>query len=167
MLIIQTTRPHAEEPTMTTATRAAVTRATISAAAARLIIDAALGRAEELGVPSVIAVIDDSGNLTALCRMDGAPVVSITVAQNKAYTALLGLPTGDLYHALTPDPALLAGVLHTPRMAVFGGGLPIVADGALIGAVGVGGGTVEQDIDCARAGLAALAPDPAAAPVPA
>jgi len=130
-----------------------VTRTAISASAARLMIDAAVTRAEELGVRSVIAVVDDSGNLTALCRMDGAPVVSIAVAQNKAYTALLGLPSGDLYHALAGDPALLAGVLHTPRMAAFGGGLPIVVDGRLVGAVGVGGGTVEQDIDCAGAAL--------------
>jgi uncharacterized protein GlcG (DUF336 family) len=119
-------------------------------------IDAAVARADEHGVRSVVAVLDDSGNLTALSRMDGAPVVSIGVAQNKAYTALLGLPSGDLYHALAGDPALLAGVQHTPRMAVFGGGLPIVIDGALVGAVGVGGGSVEQDIDCAKAAVAAL-----------
>jgi uncharacterized protein GlcG (DUF336 family) len=119
-------------------------------------IDAAVARAGDLGVRSVVAVVDDSGNLTALCRMDGAPVVSIAVAQNKAYTALLGLPSGELYDALSGDPALLTGVQHTPRMAVFGGGLPIWVDGALVGAVGVGGGTVEQDIDCATAALAAL-----------
>jgi uncharacterized protein GlcG (DUF336 family) len=102
-------------------------------------------------------VLDDGGNLTALCRMDGAPVVSIAVAQNKAYTALHGLPSGKLYDALAGDPAVLAGVQHTPRMAMFGGGLPIVVDGALVGAIGVGGGTVEQDVDCARAALDAIA----------
>src|SRR5262245_24885979 len=133
-----------------------VSRTAISAAAARAMVEAAVARADELGARSVVAVLDDGGNLTALCRMDGAPVVSIAVAQNKAYTALLGLPSGDLYHALAGDPALLAGVLHTPRMAAFGGGVPIRVGDALVGAVGVGGGTVEQDIDCARAALEAL-----------
>ena len=133
-----------------------VTRTAIAASAARLMIDAAAARAEALGARSVVAIVDDSGNLTALHRMDGAPVVSISVAQNKAYTALLGLPSDELYHALAGDPAALAGVLHTPRMAPFGGGHPIWIDGALVGAVGVGGGTVEQDIDCAKAALAAL-----------
>jgi uncharacterized protein GlcG (DUF336 family) len=137
-----------------------ITKRAVSAAAARAMIDAAVSRAEELGARSVIAVVDDGGNLTALCRMDGAPVVSIAVAQNKAYTALLGLPSGELYDALAGQPALLAGVLHTPRMAAFGGGLPIWVDGMLIGAIGVGGGTVDQDIDCAAAALATL--DPAA-----
>ena len=133
-----------------------VTRTAIAASAARLMIDAAAARAEALGARSVVAIVDDSGNLTALHRMDGAPVVSISVAQNKAYTALLGLPSDELYHALAGDPAALAGVLHTPRMAPFGGGHPIWIDGALVGAVGVGGGTVEQDVDCARAALTAL-----------
>jgi uncharacterized protein GlcG (DUF336 family) len=136
-----------------------VTRTAIAASAARLMIDAAAARAAALGARSVIAVVDDSGNLTALHRMDGAPVVSISVAQNKAYTALLGMPSGELYHALMGDPAVLAGVLHTPRMAVFGGGHPIWIDGALVGAVGVGGGTVDQDIDCAKAAVAALTGD--------
>ena len=50
----------------------------------------------------------------------------------------------------------MAGVQHTLRMAVSGGGLPIVAGGALVGAIGVGGGTVDQDVDCARAALDAI-----------
>ena len=132
------------------------TKPTITAATARRMIEAAVARADALGVRSVVAVVDDSGNLTALCRMDGAPVVSIGVAQNKAYTALFGLPSDEFYNAVKHDPAVLAGVLHTPRISAFGGGLPIWVDGALVGAVGVGGGTVDQDIDCAKAALATL-----------
>lgn len=141
---------------MTAITPSTFTRPTVTAAAARRMIDAAVKHAEDLGVRSVIAVVDDGGNLTALCRMDGAPVVSIGVAQNKAYTALFGLPSDEFYHAIKGDPAVLAGVLHTPRISAFGGGVPIWLDGALVGAVGVGGGTVDQDVQCAKAALASL-----------
>lgn len=132
------------------------TKPIITAAAARRMIEAAVARADALGTRSVVAVVDDSGHLTALCRMDGAPVVSIGVAQNKAYTALLGLPSDEFYRTVKHDPAVLAGILHTPRISAFGGGLPIWVDGALVGAVGVGGGTVDQDIDCAKAALASI-----------
>ena len=88
--------------------------------------------------------------------MDGAPLISIEVAQNKAYTALLGAPSQDFFNRIKDDPALLAGAPHIPRIVTFGGGLPIRADGAVVGAIGVSGGTVEQDIACAQAGLEAI-----------
>jgi uncharacterized protein GlcG (DUF336 family) len=88
--------------------------------------------------------------------MDGPPLISIEVAQNKAYTALFGMPSQELYNFIKNDPALLAGVPHIPRIALFGGGLPIREGDKVVGGIGVSGGTVEQDVACAQAGLDAL-----------
>ena len=87
--------------------------------------------------------------------MDGAPILCIEIAQNKAYTALFGLPTLDLFNAIQADPSLLAGMPTLPRMAAWGGGFPIKVDGEIVGAIGLSGApTVQNDIDCARAALA-------------
>ena len=123
---------------------------------AQRMVSAAVAKARFIGVPQVAAVLDDSGLLKAFCRMDGAPLVSIEVAQNKAYTALFGMPSQEFYNFIKDDPALLAGVPHIPRIAIFGGGLPIRVGDAVVGGIGVSGGTVEQDVACAEAGLEAL-----------
>src|SRR5271170_6687312 len=129
----------------------------ISAESALKMIEAAVAKAHSLGVPQIVAILDESGLLKGFCRMDGAPLISIEVAQNKAYTALLGAPSQDFFNRIKEDPALLAGVPHIPRIVTFGGGLPIKIDGAVVGAIGVSGGSVEQDIACAQAGLGAIA----------
>ena len=133
------------------------TKRTVTAALAAKMIEAAAAKATSLGVPQVIAILDESGLLKAFCRMDGAPLISIEVAQNKAYTALLGAPSQDFFNRIKDDPALLAGAPHIPRIAVFGGGLPIKIDGVVVGGIGVSGASVEQDIACAQAGLDAIA----------
>ncbi len=129
----------------------------ITAEVAQKMVAAAVAKAQEIGVPQVVAVLDESGLLKAFCRMDGAPLVSIDVSQNKAYTALFGMPSHEFFNFIKDDPALLAGVPHIPRIATFGGGLPIQIDDAVVGGIGVSGGSVEQDIECAQAGLDALA----------
>jgi uncharacterized protein GlcG (DUF336 family) len=88
--------------------------------------------------------------------MEGTPLVSIEASQNKAYTALLGMPSQEFFNSIKDDPALVAGVPHIPRIVTFGGGLPIRSGDAVVGAIGVSGGTVEQDIACAQAGLDAV-----------
>jgi uncharacterized protein GlcG (DUF336 family) len=128
----------------------------ISHETAQKMVAAAVAKAQELGVPQVVAVLDESGLLKAFCRMDSAPLVSLEVAQNKAYTALFGIPSQEFYNFIKDDPALLAGVPHIPRIALFGGGLPIKAGDKVVGGIGVSGGTVEQDVACAQAGLDAL-----------
>ena len=132
------------------------TKQSISAAVAQKMVAAAVAKAEELGVGQVVAVLDESGLLKAFCRMEGTPLVSIEASQNKAYTALLGMPSQDFFDSIKDDPALVAGVPHLPRIVTFGGGLPIRSGDAVVGAIGVSGGTVEQDIACAQAGLDAL-----------
>jgi uncharacterized protein GlcG (DUF336 family) len=131
-------------------------KGSISAESAARMVEAALAKAKSLGVPQIVAILDESGLLKAFCRMDGAPLISIEVAQNKAYTALLGAPSQDFFNRIKDNPALLAGVPHIPRIVTFGGGLPIRIGEAVVGAIGVSGGSVEQDIDCAQAGLDAI-----------
>jgi len=131
----------------------------ISAAAARRMTAAAEARAAELGVPSVIAICDTGGILKAYSRMDNAPLMAVKVAQDKAFTAAgFGLATSDWYGFIKEDPALLAGVAPgVDRLIIFGGGFPIQIGGAVVGGIGVSGGLPSQDMDVARAGLAALA----------
>ena len=132
------------------------TKQSITSSMAQKMVAAAVAKAEELGVGQVVTVLDESGLLKAFCRMEGTPLVSIEVSQNKAYTALFGMPSHEFFNFIKDDPALVAGVPHIPRIVTFGGGLPIHSGDAVVGAIGVSGGTVEQDIACAQAGLDAL-----------
>jgi uncharacterized protein GlcG (DUF336 family) len=132
------------------------TKQSISHESAQKMVDAAVAKAQELGVPQVVAVLDESGLLKAFCRMDGAPLISTDVAQNKAYTSLFGMPSEGFYNLVKDNPALLAGLHSLPRIVTFGGGLPIREGEKVVGAIGVSGGTVEQDVACAQAGLDTL-----------
>ena len=124
---------------------------------AEVIVDAARRRAEEIGVPMNIAVVDEGNNLTAFARMDGAWLGSIDIAQNKAYTSrAFDMSTKELAPLCQPDQPLFG--IHASnqgRLIVFAGGIPLRANGTVIGAIGVSGGSVEQDHDVAEAGVAA------------
>src|SRR4030081_1473269 len=136
-----------------------VKKHSISSELAQKLVDEAVAKASELGVAENVAILDDGGNLKAFRRMDGAPILSIEIAQNKAYTALSGVPTQDFFDFIQGDPALLAGIPTLARVAAYGGGFPIQVDGDIVGAIGVSGGpTVQNDVDCAKAALA-LVPD--------
>jgi len=127
----------------------------ISFELAQKMVDAAVAKAKEIGVSENVVILDDGGNLKAFIRMDGAPIPTIEMAQNKAYTALLGVSTQDFFNFIQGDPSLLAGIPALPRIAAWGGGLPIKVNGELVGAIGVSGApTVQNDVDCARAALA-------------
>jgi uncharacterized protein GlcG (DUF336 family) len=79
-------------------------------------VDAAVAKARELGVSENVAILDDGGNLKAFGRMDGAPIPTVEVAQNKAYTALFGVSTQEFFKFIQSDPSLLAGI---PRLRVW------------------------------------------------
>lgn len=120
----------------------------LSLSAAKKLIEDAERKAEEIGVPMVVAVVDAGGNPVALHRMDGSLLASLDIALNKAYTALsLRLPTGDLANLARPGQPLY-GIDSTNhgRIVVFGGGLPLFSGQNIIGGIGVSGGTVEQDV---------------------
>jgi uncharacterized protein GlcG (DUF336 family) len=137
-----------------------VKKYSISAELAQKMVGEAVARATELGVAENVAILDDGGNLKAFGRMDGAPILCIEIAQNKAYTALFGVSTQDFFDFIQGDPALLAGLPTLARVAAYGGGFPIQVEGDIVGAIGLSGApTVQNDEDCARAALALL-PDP-------
>src|ERR1700682_3468676 len=131
----------------------------ISSELAQNMMDEAVAKASDIGVRENVAILDNGGNLKAFRRMDGAPILSIEIAQNKAYTALFGVSTQDFFDFIQRDPSLLAGIPTLARVAAYGGGFPIKVDGQVVGAIGVSGApTVQNDVDCARAALA-LVPD--------
>jgi uncharacterized protein GlcG (DUF336 family) len=132
-----------------------VKKHSVSSGLAQKMVGAAVAKAKELGVAENITILDDGGNLKAFSRMDGAPIPTIEMAQNKAYTALLGVSTQDFFNFIQGDPSLLAGIPTLARMAAWGGGFPIKVNGELVGAIGISGApTVQNDIDCGRAALA-------------
>ena len=132
-----------------------VKKYSISAELAQKMVDEAVAKATELGVAENVAILDDGGNLKAFRRMDGAPILCIEIAQNKAYTALFGVPTQDFFDFIQGDPSLLAGIPTLARVAAYGGGFPIQVEGDIVGAIGLSGApTVQNDEDCARAALA-------------
>jgi uncharacterized protein GlcG (DUF336 family) len=132
-----------------------LTKHSISSELAQKMVDAAVAKASELGVTENVAILDDGGNLKAFVRMDGAPILAIGIAQNKAYTALFGVSTQDLFNFIQSDPSLLAGMPTIPRLAAWGGGFPIKVNGEVVGAIGVSGAPlVQNDVDCASAALA-------------
>jgi uncharacterized protein GlcG (DUF336 family) len=103
----------------------------ISSELAQKMVNAAVAKARELGVTENVAILDDGGNLKAFSRMDGASIPTIEIAQNKAYTALFGVPTQDFFDFIQRDPSLLAGIPTLARVAAWGGGLPIKVNARL------------------------------------
>jgi uncharacterized protein GlcG (DUF336 family) len=130
----------------------------ITTEAAHQAIAAAEAKASEMGKPMVIAVVDDGGVLKAFSRMDGAALLSVQVAQDKAYTAVgFGMPTHGWHDFIKDDPPLADGATTgIDRLVIFGGGYPITVDGQVVGAIGVSGGHYSEDQEVAEAGLAAL-----------
>ncbi len=127
----------------------------LTLADAHRMIQAATAKAGELQVKLSIAVCDTGGNLIAFSRMDGAIVVSATVAQGKAAaSAGFGRPSG----ALQADSPVIQAVIAATggRMLPARGAVPVSRNGEVIGAIGASGATAEQDEICAQTGAAAL-----------
>ncbi len=123
---------------------------------ARKVLDAAVAEAEGMGIAVVVTVCDPSGEMVAFGRMDGAPLLSVGVARDKAWTvAAFGQPTDWWAELFAAAPALTSLANGRPLMPVPGG-VPIVVDGEMIGSVGVSGGTAEQDRQIALAAAAAI-----------
>jgi len=130
----------------------------VSTELARAMIEAAEKQAAEMGHPFVIAIVDESGVLKAFSRMDGAALLSVQVAQDKAYTAIgFGMSTDAWHEFVKDDPPLAMGAATgIDRLIVFGGGYPITIGGAVVGGIGVSGGHYSQDMEVAKAGLSAV-----------
>jgi len=130
----------------------------LTLADARTIIAAAEKRAEEIGQPMNIAVVDGGGNLISHVRMDGAMLGSIDISINKAFTSrAFDIQTKDLGDNSQPGNQFYGiHVSNHGRIMIFAGGVPISRDGHIVGAIGVSSGSGEQDQTVAEAGAAAL-----------
>ncbi len=132
-------------------------KASITVEAAHRLIAAAEKKATSMGKPMCIAIVDGDGTLKAFSRMDGAPLLSVGISQDKAYTAIsFGLATHEWHDFIENDPPLLHGIVHTDRLVVFGGGFPIKVGDGIIGGIGVSGGHWSDDMEVAKAGLEAM-----------
>lgn len=122
-------------------------------------VRAGIAEAERLDLALSIAVVDESGILKASARMDGAKIVSQPLAEGKAQTAAItAADTGALFVAIKSDEALLQGMLTHPGLVLFAGGVPVVIDGQILGAVGVSGGPPADDAAVSRTAVAAAVP---------
>lgn len=122
---------------------------------ARLLLDACLRKASDMGVPASVAVLDGSRELAAFGRQDHAPLLTADVAVSKAYTSVsLRQPSGALAEATAPDGAFFGLAEGASRgIITFAGGFPLFADGDVIGAIGASGGSLAEDEAIARAGV--------------
>lgn len=122
---------------------------------AKEMIAGAEEEAAKLGIFMVISVVDDGGNLVAIHRMDDAWLASIDISQNKAWTsAALKMPTATLADATVPAAELFGlNTTNNGRLVVFGGGIPLIMDGKVVGAIGVSGSAVPHDVQVAEAGV--------------
>jgi uncharacterized protein GlcG (DUF336 family) len=130
----------------------------LTLAGARAAIGAVQAVARELGVAMSCAVVDAGDQLVAFERMDAADLVGITLARDKAFSALVNrMPTRDLAPIVGPGTEFYGyDSIAGGRMIVFAGGMPLEVDGVLVGAVGVSGGDAAQDQTAVEAAVAAF-----------
>jgi uncharacterized protein GlcG (DUF336 family) len=133
---------------------------TVTLKEAKRMLIAAEAKAASLGIAYNIAVVDAGGHLVAFVRQDGALIGSIELAIDKAITARFFDKTTSDLATLAQSGKPLFGIQNSNagKVVIFGGGLPIIFRGKIVGAVGTSAGTVEQDIAVAEAAVAALAP---------
>jgi uncharacterized protein GlcG (DUF336 family) len=131
---------------------------TLTLADARQLIAAGEAKAEQLGIPYNLAVVDAGGDLIAHVRMDGAWLGSIDIAIHKAFTARAFDMTTEALSDMAQSGEPLFGIDSTnhDKIVIFGGGVPIKSGDTVIGAVGASGGTVKQDIEVVEAAVAAF-----------
>ncbi len=123
---------------------------------AMTIINTIRERAEADSLGLVAAVVDDHGELLALMRTDGGPLPSIMIAQNKAYTAVRERTESRKLGQRSKDEGFPMTNFGELRYITWGGGVPIEHEGVVIGAVGVSGLSEDEDVEVAKAGIAAL-----------
>ena len=130
----------------------------VTLADARRVIAAAEAKAAQIGQPMNIAVVDGGGNLVSHVRMDGAWIGSIDISINKAFTSrAFDITTKDLAdNSQSGDQFFGIHVSNRGRIMIFAGGIPLKRDGRVVGAIGVSGGSGEQDHSVAEAGAGAF-----------
>lgn len=128
----------------------------ITLAQARTVLDAALAKADAIGQPMDVAIVDAGAHLVHFGRQEGALLGSVDIAVGKARSAvLLQMPTSALAEAAAPGAPLFGIEVTNGGLVIFGGGIPIRDGDRIVGAIGVSSGTVGQDVEVAEAGAAA------------
>jgi uncharacterized protein GlcG (DUF336 family) len=130
----------------------------VTLAAAQPVIDAARKHADMIDVPMNVTVVDEGANLVAFVRMDGALLGSIEISRNKAYTArAFDMSTKELAKICQPgEPSFGIASSTDHKIAIFPGGIPLLVNGEVVGAVGVSGRMPDQDHAVAEAGASAF-----------
>ncbi len=132
-------------------------QASLTLDAALVVAKAAISKGNELGFKMIAVVVDTAGNRLVSLREPGAPMPAMDFAEKKAYTAAnFRTPTEKWAEILEGRPIVANGLAQHDKVALFGGGLPILLDGSVVGAIGVSGGKVPDDIACAEAGVEAF-----------
>ncbi len=123
---------------------------TLSYEDAKRAVDAAVSELSRREKAAVVAVADSHGELLAFARMDGAPLASIAIAMNKAWTAARTCkPTVEIFNRAKTDPAFDIAYYGDPRCCGWGGGIPLSKDGKVAGAIAVSALTMEEDMEIA------------------
>jgi uncharacterized protein GlcG (DUF336 family) len=131
-----------------------IERRSVSLDAALALLTAVRSEASSRGLALAIAVVDDGGNVVASARMDGAALGAMPLAVGKAYTAVLwDTPTGGFTASTQPGGDDWGWNMTDPRIVVYAGGVPLHADGALVGGVGASGATAAEDEACVLAAV--------------
>lgn len=129
----------------------------LTLAAAQEAVAAGTKAAQALGIPMSIVVVDRGGQLKAAANMDGTTALPFQVALRKAWTsAVTGSPTEGVFSFISMDKGSAVSMPHLENFSVIAGGLPVMADGACVGGIGVSGATAELDLKVAEAAAAAL-----------
>ena len=131
---------------------------TLTLADAKTMVGGGEAHAAELAIPYSIAVVDRSGHLLHFSRAEGGAPGCVELAINKAFTAAMFGRSTDMLARLSQPSGELYGIQQAlgGRAVVFGGGIPLLSEGAVIGAIGASAGSVEQDIDVAMTAISAL-----------
>ncbi len=123
---------------------------------AKILVEGATRKSNEMGIPMCIAVCDESGHLIAFDRMDGGKVSSISIAVDKAFTAAVARNGTHVYNQLCQpgQPTFGIHITNGGHFCVIGGGLPVRVGGTIVGGIGISSGTAHQDLEVAEAALA-------------
>lgn len=131
-----------------------ITKQDLTTQAALQLCSAAINQAEQLGINICITIVCSSGRSLASAAMNNSPLLSQAIAHKKALTAVsFGIPTKEWQGKLAERNNTLLALQSEPDFTFLGGGLPISLEGHIVGAIGVSGGSEQQDIDCAAAAI--------------
>jgi uncharacterized protein GlcG (DUF336 family) len=128
----------------------------ISYPSAAALVSAVVDDARAQGISVCVSVLDRSGVLKAFAQMDGVSHIAVKACQAKAYSALMGIGSQQLGEAVSDNLPQLVSLASFDNVVMMGGGLPIIIEGEVVGAIGVGGSSVDVDVACAEKALASL-----------